>query len=68
MQSCWALALGMTPKATILRYLYQILVSKTTSGPNADSRGPPGGGTWSGKGYRLRSDRWRAVAVTTRDG
>ena len=27
--------------------------------------GPRGGGTQSGKGYRLRSDRWRAVAVTT---
>ena len=27
-----------------------------------------GRGTRSGKGYRLRCDRWRAVAVTTRDG
>ena len=26
-----------------------------------------GGGTQSGKGYQLRSDRWRAVAVATRD-
>ena len=28
---------------------------------------PEGGGTQSGKGYQLRSDRWRAVAVVTRD-
>ena len=28
----------------------------------------PGGGTWSGNGYRLRSDSWRAVAVMARDG
>ena len=28
---------------------------------------PGGGGTQSGKGYRLRSDRWRAVAVATPD-
>ena len=28
---------------------------------------PGGGGTQSGKGYRLWSDRWRAVAVAGRD-
>ena len=28
----------------------------------------PGEGTQSGKGYQLRSNRWRAVAVATRDG
>ena len=27
-----------------------------------------GGGTQPGKGYQLWSDRWRAVAVTTRGG
>ena len=26
-----------------------------------------GGGTQPGKGYRLRSDHWRAVAVARRD-
>ena len=26
------------------------------------------GGTQSGKGYRLRSDHWKVVAVATRDG
>ena len=29
---------------------------------------PGGGGTWSGKGYQLRSDHCGAVAVTARDG
>ena len=29
---------------------------------------PRGGGTWSGKGYQLRSDRCGAVAVVARDG
>ena len=41
------------------------------AGPSQVSQPPdltPRGGTRSGKGYRLRSDRWRAVAVTTRDG
>ena len=28
----------------------------------------PGGGTWSGKGYYLRSDHCGAVAVAMRDG
>ena len=28
----------------------------------------PRGGTWSGKGYQLRSDRCGAVAVAAREG
>ena len=36
--------------------------------PAPEPGGGGGGGTQLGKGYRLRSDRWRAVAVTTRDG